>query len=253
LAGKKTMKEYFDYSIRSALPSHPESPASVGAKFLDTLDALNRIDPEIFANWKIMDFPAVASLPLAAARSRIAAIIENNVARDDFKRPEPYRGYTASAFTDNAVEPRNASLRIRAGGGEAGDTMFETGRYKVAPDPAMVTYPLFKAELLAINTIWPPPWACAYAFRMKYNEAPLFPGASLFPYSCFHIPWIAYLSAPLVVGLVLPPDIVTERAPEGGLLMSATEERLEPTNPEHLRRARILAEMLIKRTGYSSH
>jgi hypothetical protein len=222
-------------------------------KFLDTLDALSRIDPEIFDNWKIMDIPAVASFSLAAARPRIAAIIENNVARDDFKRPLPYQGYTASAFIDNAVEPRNASLRIRAGGGEAGDTMFETGRYKVAPDPAMVTYPLFKAELLAINAIWPPPWACSYAFKVDYHAVPLFPGAPLFPYSRFHIPWIAYLSAPLVVGLVLPPDILTERAPGGGLLMSATEERLEPTNPEHLRRARILAEILIKRTGYSSH
>jgi hypothetical protein len=200
-----------------------------------------------------MDFPAVASFPIAAARPRIAEIIENNVARDDFKRPEPYRGYTASAFTDNAIGPRNASLRIHTGGEEEGDTMFETGRYKVAPDPAMVAYPLFKAELLAINAIWPPPWACAYAFRMNYYEVPLFSGAPLFPYSRFHIPWIAYLSAPLIVGLVLPPDILTERAPGGGLLMSATEERLEPTNPEHLRRARILAEIMIKRTGYSSH
>ena len=200
-----------------------------------------------------MDFPAVTSLPLAAARPRIAEIIENNVARDDFKRPEPYLGYTASAFTDNAIESRNASLRIDAGGGEEGSTVFETGRYKVAPDPAMVTYPLFKAELLAINAVWPPAWACAYAFRMKYYEAPLFPGAALFPFTRFHIPWIAYLSAPLIVGLVLPPDILTERAPGGGLLMSATEERLEPTNPEHLHRARILAEILIKRTGYSSH
>ncbi len=246
------MKEYFDYSIRSALPGHPESPASLGTKFLDTLDALSRIDSEIFANWEIMDFPAAASLPLAAARPCVAAIIENNVARDGLKRPQPYLGYTASAFTDNAVEPRNASLRIDAGGGEEGSTMFETGRYKVAPDPAMVTYPLFKAELLAINAIWPPPWACAYAFRVNYYEVPLFPGAPLFPFTRFHIPWIVYLAAPLIVGLVLPPDILTERAPGGGLLMSATEERLEPTNPEHLRRARTLAEMLIKRTGYSS-
>jgi hypothetical protein len=246
------MKEYFDYSIRSAWPGYPENPASLGAKYLDTLDALSRIDPKIFANWKIMEFPVVASHPLAVARPRIAAIIEHNVARDDFKRPMPYRGYTADAFTDNAIESRNASLRIEAGGGEEGSTMFETGRYKVAPDPAIVTYPLFKAELLAINAIWPPAWACAYAFRMKYYEVPLLSGAPLFPYSRFHIPWIAYLAAPLIVGLVLPPDILTERAPGGGLLMSATEQRLDPTNPEHLQRARILAEILIKRTGYSS-
>jgi len=35
--------------------------------------------------------------------------------------------------------------------------------------------------------------------------------------------------------------------------MSATTERLDPMNPEHVRRARILAETLIARTGYSSN
>jgi hypothetical protein len=35
-------------------------------------------------------------------------------------------------------------------------------------------------------------------------------------------------------------------------LMTATEKRLDPTNPEHLQRARILAETLIARTGYKS-
>ncbi len=39
---------------------------------------------------------------------------------------------------------------------------------------------------------------------------------------------------------------------DGGLLMTATEERLDPTNPEHLERARILAEIMIARTGLSS-
>jgi hypothetical protein len=31
--------------------------------------------------------------------------------------------------------------------------------------------------------------------------------------------------------------------------MIATEERLEPSNPEHLRRARIVAETMIARAG----
>jgi len=61
----------------------------------------------------------------------------------------------------------------------------------------------------------------------------------------FHIPWIAYLSLELAAGLKLAPQILTERTPDGGLLMSATTEPLDPTNPEHSRRARILAEALI--------
>jgi hypothetical protein len=49
-----------------------------------------------------------------------------------------------------------------------------------------------------------------------------------------------------------PGEIVTERTPDGGLLMTAVEERLDPTNPEHLRRARSLAETMMSRTGIRS-
>jgi hypothetical protein len=50
----------------------------------------------------------------------------------------------------------------------------------------------------------------------------------------------------------LPSDIKTETTNDGGLLMTATEERLDPDIPEHVRRARILAETLIERTGLSA-
>jgi hypothetical protein len=48
------MSEIIDYGIRSSLPAEPESPASLGPNFLDTLDALSRIDPDIFKNWTIL-------------------------------------------------------------------------------------------------------------------------------------------------------------------------------------------------------
>jgi Immunity protein 52 len=250
MAREKAMKEYFDYSIRSAPPVQSESSSTLGAKFLNGLDALSHIDPTIFANWEVMDFPARTSISLAAARPRIGAIIEANVARDDDGQPNLYRGYTCVAFTDNAVKSRNASLRVNAGGKVKGDIWLQTGSYKVPPDPAILTYSFFRAALLSINAIWSPPWNCAQVFRLGYYNAPLFPGASLFPYSLFHIPWIAYLSASLAAKVVAPADILNERTPDGGLLMSATTDRLDPTNPEHLRRARILAEIMIAETGY---
>jgi hypothetical protein len=219
---------------------------------VNTLDGLNRIDPIVFSNWQVMDFPAIESLPLATARPRIAAIIDNNVSRDDFGKPEPDDGYSAGASTGDTLGPRRMSLRISAGGTDAGETDLKAGEYNMFPDPAVVTYPVFKGALLAINAIWPPVWACAYALRMDYDKVPLIPGAALFPYSRFHIPWLAYLSAPLAAGLEPPPEIKTERTPDGGLLMSATEERLDPTDPEHLRRARILAQTMVARAGHPS-
>jgi hypothetical protein len=95
-------------------------------------------------------------------------------------------------------------------------------------------------------------WACVQAFRADYDKVPLYPGAALFPYSRFHIPWIAYLGPALLPSPMQPPDITTEHTPDGGLLMTVTEDRLDPTNPEHLRRARTLAETMIAQTGLSS-
>jgi hypothetical protein len=244
----------FDYSIHSELPFDPENPASIGAKFVDTLDALTRIDPTIFTNWEVMDLPAIASLPLAAARSRIADMVKNNVSRDDFREPDPVYGYSAVAFSDKVPEPRRVHLRIHTGGKFERTTWLKTGDWNVLPDPAIVTYPIFKDALLTINAIWPPVWACACAFKVGYSKMPLARGAPLFPYSRFHIPWMGYLPASPTKRFVLPPpEIVTERTSDGGLLMIATEDRLDPTNPEHLRRARIIAETMIAGTGYTSH
>ena len=259
----------FNYYIRSGLPSNPESPASLGAKFVRTVDALSGIDPAVFSNWKVMDYPARDSLPLAAARSRIAAIIDNNVSRDDFGQPNPYRGYSAGAYTDRgSPSSRGMSLRIRAGGKNAGETSLMAGKYNIFPDAAVVTYPLFKAALLAINAIWPPAWACACAFGSDFVKVPVnygdgvrgyrleslppAPSDPTFPYSRFHIPWLAYLSAHLAAGIELPAEIKTERTPDGGLLMIAAEALLEPTDPEHLKRSRVLADIMIARAGYRS-
>lgn len=258
----------FRYGIRSKLSAHPESPASIGAKLLNTLDALSRIDPIVFSNWQVMDYPAVDSLPLAMARPRIAAIVDNNVSRDDFGKPEPDEGYSAGAYTGHGLSPRRMSLRINAGGTDAGETDLEAGEYNMFPDSAIVKYAVFKAALHAINAIWPPAWACAYAFRSDFIKVPEDYGAGVqgyrlqslppvpsdptFPYSPFHITWLAYLSAPLAADVKLLPEIKTERTPDGGLLMIAAEQRLEPTDPEHLRRARILADTMIARTGYRS-
>jgi hypothetical protein len=246
------MKEYFDYSIRSMPGAQAETSSTLGTRFLNSLDALNRIDPTIFTNWQIMDFLASASIPLAAARPRIGAIVEANITRDDHGKPSPHYGYSCVAFIDNAAKSRNITLRIKAGGKDKGHISLETGSYKVAADPSILTYPFFRAALLAINAIWSPPWSCAQAFRLGYYEVPLVPGASLFPYSRFHIPWIAYLSPPLAGSIELPLEILSERTPSGGILMTATENRLDPANPEHLQRARIVAETMIACTGYSS-
>jgi hypothetical protein len=256
----------YRYFVRSGWEGRSDTPPVIGAKFLKTLDALSGIDP-ILANWKIIDAYNTSSFSLVAARQRIAAVIENNVARDDSDQPSPVYGYHAHALAGRFKDPRSVGFTVDAGGKFAGRTFLEFGEHDVAPDLTIVTYQLFKAALLAINAVWLAPWACAQAFRMgvikvriNFGEAQAVrldriqqvPGDPTFPDSIFKVPWLAYLSAPLAADVKLTHEILTERTSDGGLLMSASTERLDPTNLEHVRRARILAETLIARTGHSS-
>jgi hypothetical protein len=246
-----------------------EKPAVIGEKFLQTLDALSGIDPlfkgwQFTGVWQIPEEHRLAYVPLAAGRKRIAEIVESGVYVDDFNKPCPENGHGVVAVA-GARGPRHVSLTA-----STSDQHFELsfGEYNLPSDLSIVTYPLFRAALLAISAIWDAQWAYATAYRNDAVMVPIYFGPGVpafrvdsalqvpidptFPKSAFQVPWMVYLSAERAAGLKLIPEILTERAPEGGLLMSATTDRLDPTNPEHVRRARILAETLIARTGYSS-
>lgn len=260
---------FYSYFIRSGWPERVEASAAIGAKFVKTLDALSGID-SIFATWvlfdKLFDTLSVTTLSLARARSRISEIVENNVTRNEFGEVSLARGYHANARAGEFRHPRSVKLSVTAGGRYENGTKLEFGEYDVAPDLAIVRYPLFKTALLAINEIWQAPWACAQAFRsgavsvpttefggvrgFRIDSVAQAPDDPSFPYSIFHIPWIAYLSPELAVGLKVTSEILTEHLPDGGLLMSVTTERFDPTNLESFRRARIVAEIMIERTGY---
>lgn len=259
---------YYTYGICSICGVRRESPASLGTRFVATLDALRRIDP-LCANWEIIDAHALSSSPLSVARSRIAAIFENNVARneDNFNKPIPDYGYHATARTSMDSDPRNVSFTVDAGGRLESRTDLDFGDYKLAPDLTIITYPRFKAALLAINAAWHPEYAFAYAHREGFVRAPFklgsleahevkcvpqVPDDPTFP-DDFYIPWLFYISAQFASGLKVTPEIQTERAPDGGLLMIAAEDRLDLSNPAHIRRSRILAEMLIACRDYATH
>jgi len=242
-----------------------EEPAVTGAKFLKTLDALSDIDPlfagwQFTGSWQIPEEHRSSFVPLVAGRQRITEIVESGVYIDDFNKPCPEYGHSVHAVA-GARGPRYVAFTA-----STSDQSFDlsVGEYGIASDLSIVTYPLFKAALLAISASWHAQWACAQAFRIDVVRVPigLAPGAvridsttqvpidPTFPDSIFHIPWIAYLSGEIAVGLKLTPEIRSERMSNGGLLMTATTERLDPAIPQHVRRARILAETLIACTDH---
>jgi hypothetical protein len=102
------------YGIWLVRPQRRETPALIGQKFLDTLDALSDADP-IFTPWNVLEKSAMAVLPLATARPRIATIVENNVVRNDSDQPEPQSGYSAIGVTDHPITSRVVTLTVDAG------------------------------------------------------------------------------------------------------------------------------------------
>jgi hypothetical protein len=251
LSRKKMMNEpSFLYAIWLVRSQLGETPAVIGQKFLDTLDDLSATDP-LFTHWNVLDFVATAAIPLATARPRITAIVENNVVRDSYDQPTPKSGYGAIGVTQNAKKSRIVTLTADAGAAYPGSAvLLEIGNPLAPTDPAIVNYPLFRKALIALNVHWQPVWSYVCTFRMDYWKAPIVPGAPLIRYNPFHIPWIAHLSPSLSTGFVVPSsDLRTEHAPGGGLLLSATEEAFDPANLEHLRRAHLLAETMISHTG----
>jgi hypothetical protein len=237
----------FRFTIQYRLPRGHETSAVIGAKLLDSLDALSRIDP-LFTDWKILDPAAMASLPLAIARTRISTVVENNLARDDYDQPEPESGYSLVAQTGNAIPSRIVTLRATAGAVFDGEMSLRFGDVLQPTDPSIVTYRLFREALLATSAIWRPLWAYLSASTSHYWKGPIVPGAPVIRHNPFSITWIAYLSPAVTRGFVVEPELRTDSAPDGGLLMSATDQRFDPSNPEHLRRACILAETMIART-----
>ena len=234
------------FSIYGRLPLRRETPAVIGAKFVDSLDALSRLDP-LFTDWNVLDRPTWVPL---LARTRIATIVENNVARGRHRQPEPESGYGAIGETNNANLSRIITLRVRAGGVNMDEMMLRVGDFLYPPDPLIVKYyGLFREAFLVTNTIWHPDWATLAVYWRNYWEKLIVPGAPVFPSSIFHIPSVVYLSPALAVRFPLHAEISTERMPDGGLLLKATEEPFNPTNPEHLRGALILAKAMMAWAG----
>ena len=75
---------------------------------------------------------------------------------------------------------------------------------------------------------------------------PTLPGEPPFPYSQYQMPWIAYLDVQRAAAIDVPAEYATERTPDGGLLMTATEGVFDPTNIDHMRPSRLIAEIMIK-------
>ncbi len=243
------MRKY-SYEIQSSWGRCPEKPAEIGTKFLQTIDALSRIDP-MFSGWGVQIKPdSLEGQPIENVRADFTRFVEANVWRDDLDRPTPHEGYKLLAATNFHTEDpsKSLALSVRAGSVYGNKNSLQAGSGSSPPDSKLITYPVFKAALLTMLSSWPASWANVRVSLWGHRpEGP--PGEPPFPYSGYQMPWMAYLCAERAAHISLPPGIPSERTPDGGLLMIAAKTRFDPSDREHMARSRVLAEILIKHGG----
>jgi hypothetical protein len=244
----------YDYSIRSAWPGRVQTPEAIGDQFLATLDRLQRIG-SAFSGWGLGKRDQKELIPVQSGRSEISSLVRHNVRRDDYDEPDFDAGYSMFAANHSTAgyrtTPKTISCSVNAGSkwNWANEAFINTGGYEIPPDLSIITYPIFKAALLTMIATWPCTWANAGAFKSDYWEHSDAPGEAPMPSSIYHLSWMAYLSAERSAKLTPPAGVTWERTPDGGLLLIAAEERLDPTNPLHIQRSRAIVNFMLAQLG----
>jgi hypothetical protein len=250
------------YSISAEWKNDMEHPAAIGARVIALLDRIEA-DIPVKTMWVLGDFadvdkhagPDMAEpgiVPLTDARTDMTAFVERNDTKDEDGSTDPRNGFFifARGTQDGSDLASSQSIDVTANVGSYWDNqiLFEVGGVHQLPDPALTTYPIYRAALEAMASSFPCPYACAKYFIITETEwVPgslgmlALPGERL---EIFDGAWIAYLSAPFAAGFTPPPEIFAERTPGGGLILSAVKDHIDPTNPDHVRRSRVLQAIL---------
>ena len=230
--------------------------ADIGARFLNTLDQLGPLGPAM-NNWLLLDMSTeeATAVPMAKARPRMAEWVLNNVVRDDDDEPAPRQGYALIAWGGEIESEfgtsRSINVNVTAGSQWLNQASFEVGDTSRPPDRDLVTYAIYRGALETLASNWPLPWMEAYVFLpdlippiTKPRVSPPIP-----PREDLNLPWILYLSAPLAAGLKPPADLICDPTPGGGVILSVVRDRIDPENPDHIRRSRLLRAIMDERVG----
>ena len=245
----------YNYDCHAQCAGNFKRPKQIGEDFLRMIDILKTIYSGPIdatkSEWSVLDIDDDGeSAPLTLYIDNFTDYVEHKMCTDEDGELDPSGGYWIYSdliFEPSSVNRGNLSFNVHDGSPIQNQFEFEVGGM-TPPDPALVTFSFYKQALLSGLSIWPADWAnvrCSLSDASP-AEACLDP---TFPYSGFQMPWICYLSAERAARIRAPAGIVTERTPDGGLLMIAADTRLDPDNAEHMKHSKLLAQFMIKHVG----
>ncbi len=218
------------HSIYSYWGPRPETPQAIARRFLRLIDRLAPID-RVFGHWiYALDEEPVM---LDDLRSDMANVVERHASRADDGEPTPIAGYSIAVINSLEKNPHGISIYVKAGSCGTGHVYINHASIETfwlqEPDPAIITFPIFRAALLVLAETFEVTWCSAY----PRDIMPLWRGEAL-----FSIGWMSYVSPRFAPLITPPPTAIVEYRPNGGLLMAATNETFITANPKHLAIAR---------------
>jgi len=224
-----------------------QTPADIGLGLKKMLDEMSGAGP-LFADWGLIGKRrAKGFTPFDQVRGDMTTLVRGNVARDEFEE-NPNDGFTVFGRSRTTTyKPGDPSLTINAGSKWKNYVALSAGNLMFPVDPSTVSYPEFKKAFQAISANWPCPWASLGAFPVMQLKGSL-EISHAFPWRpIFGMAWMAYLSAERAAGLAVPHELIAERQSDGGLLLVATEEPLDPHSPQHAKACALLNDILAER------
>ncbi|HEX7968828.1 MAG TPA: Imm52 family immunity protein [Stellaceae bacterium] len=223
------------YSAVAYWGPRPQSPEACVAPFLRMLEALSAIDP-VFGNWTFLG--PTKGTPLAPlGKDDIARLIAEGVSREDDGTPFPQAGYQFGASNGRKRTGRGVKVRIHAGTSFAANYLINLAHLMTEPldeaNASLINLKILRPAMLALASAWDTTWCQVSPWGIEALETQPRPRRPL-----LGLAWMTYIS-PRFAPMVTPPrSAIVERLPDGALLMIATEDRFDATNPAHLAVAR---------------
>ncbi|HEY3798189.1 MAG TPA: Imm52 family immunity protein [Caulobacteraceae bacterium] len=239
------------YRVLGVWSARATSPAAIAKTFLSTLDKMSAAD-SLLTNWGNFKFHEDGSrtgVSLDAVRADFSRFVTGCPSVDYEGEPN---GFSVGMVSDFApeMEPddRTAVSGVHAGDPTRDRFEFWNGSYLGPANPDVVTYPRYRLVFRTLVNAWSPAWARATCSVPGKYPAEV-SGDPTFPYSGFQMPWMAYLAPDRAGPVKPPPQVITERTSDGGLIMIAAETRLIPGDPVHMKASRAIAEIMIEHSG----
>jgi hypothetical protein len=221
------------YFITASWGPRAETPNKLAARFFQMIDRLKPSDPAL-DRWTYD-----RKTDLQAKRGDFSAYIASKIERDDYGGINSNSGYWFGARSpDNVAPERRFSIQCHAGksiGEDFVNHVIIKQDTWVQPAVELHSYSIFRLALLAIAEAWEPTTIeanCGWLVQRKtYNPH-------------FRPAWMRYLCPALAREAKPPACAIVEHLPNGGLLLSATEQTFDVDNPQHVAAAEAIASAL---------